>query len=264
MVEPQEAMRAHSAQGGSHWLRRADKEARRERYADAIASLARAVGAGADAYSCTLRIAEMYRSLGDESAALRAAEAAAKQRPELLPARELILSMALERGDFARAIETGRSILKSCPRHIGALDALGAAYVQSGDVEAAIRVANALIRIDPEAPVHRFKKALLCQHYGDVSQAVQEFTQAILLDPSGTHAADAREALENLDTYQLNQIVTLAIEDTVFRVKLTRDAVEAVEERGFCLSETGKQILLELGSRILPDFCEPCRSMKYN
>jgi tetratricopeptide (TPR) repeat protein len=206
----------------------------------------------------------MYRSLGHETAALRAAQAAAQQRPNLLPAREMILALALERGDYAQAIETSRSILKSCPRHIGALDALGAAYVQCGDVEAAMRIASALVRIDPQAPVHRFKKALLCQHYGDVTQAVQEFTQAILLDPTGAHAADAREALENLDTYQLNHIVTLAIEDTVFRVKLTRDAVAAVEERGFHLSETGKQILMELSSRILPDFCEPCRSMKYN
>ena len=174
------------------------------------------------------------------------------------------MSLALERGDFPHAISTGRAILKAWPRHIGALDTLGAAYVQSGDVAAALRVANALIRIDPDAPVHHFKKALLCQHQSNVSQAVLEFTQAILLDPNGEHADDAREALENLDTYQLNQIVTLAIEDTVFRVKLTRDAVEAVEERGFFLSETGKQILNELSSRIVPDFCEPCRSMRYN
>jgi tetratricopeptide (TPR) repeat protein len=174
------------------------------------------------------------------------------------------MTVALEMGDCERAIAVSRHLLKSWPGLISAHNTLGAAYVQMGDVDAALRIANALIRLDPETAVHHFKKAILCQHQGEVGLAVQEFTQAILLAPHGPCADAAREALENLDSFQLNLIVTLAIEDGTFRRKLTRDAVGAVTERGFCLSETGKQILVDLSSRILPDFCEPCRSMGYN
>src|SRR5579884_2984984 len=164
-----------------------------------------------------------------------------------------MMTIALEAGDCRRAIAAGRALLKISPRHVPAHDTLGAAYIQMGDVDAAMRITNALIRLDPDTAAHHFKKALLCQHKGEIALAVQEFTEALLLDPNGPHAEDAREALQALDAHQLNQIVTLAMEDSVFRLKLDREPVEAAAERGFYLSETGNQLLIELSSFVLSE-----------
>jgi hypothetical protein len=105
---------------------------------------------------------------------------------------------------------------------------------------------------------------MLCQHKGEVGSAVHEFTQAIILEPDGMHSCAARHALEALDSYQLNQIATLAMEDMVFRAKLSRDPVAAVSERGFTLSEVGNNLLADLTAQSLCDLPEPCRPAMYN
>jgi tetratricopeptide (TPR) repeat protein len=245
-------------------LRRAAQQAERGAFSEAIASLVAALAAGAESYTCYLQMAELYRAMQHGQAALAIAEAAMALAPERVPAYECVMALALELGDYERAIAVSSALLKIAPCHVSAHDTLGAAYIQMGDVDAAMRVTNALIRLDPDTAAHHFKKALLCQHKGEVPLAVQEFTEAILLSPDGPHAEAAREALETLDTYQLNQIVTLAIEDMVFRVKLSRNPVDAAFERGFYLSETGNQMLMELSYLALPEFPEPCRPILYN
>jgi tetratricopeptide (TPR) repeat protein len=246
------------------WLRRAEQQAGRGEFSEAIDSLEAAITAGAECYVCCLQMADLYRALGQWQAALAIAEQAIGLDPARVPAYEKVMTLALESGDCERAIAASCALIKIAPRHVPAHDTLGAAYIQMGDVDAAIRVTNTLIRLDPETAAHHFKKALLCQHKGEVALAVHEFTDAVLLDPCGPHAEAAREALETLDTYQLNQIVTLAMEDTVFRIKLGRDPVEAACERGFYLSQTGNQMLAELCQMALPDFPEPCRPILYN
>ncbi|HZP83428.1 MAG TPA: tetratricopeptide repeat protein [Chthonomonadaceae bacterium] len=263
-LAPTQAARGSSPVPWQRWLRRAEQQAERGEFSEAIDSLEAAITAGAECYACCLQMADLYRALGQWQAALTIAEQAIGLDPTRIPAYEKVMTLALEAGDCERAIAASCALIKIAPRHVPAHDTLGAAYIQMGDVDAAIRVTNTLIRLDPETPAHHFKKALLCQHKGEVALAVQEFTDAILLDPCGPHAEAAREALETLDTFQLNQIVTLAMEDTVFRIKLERDPVEAAAERGFYLSETGNQMLTELSQMALPDFPEPCRPILYN
>ncbi|HZO88071.1 MAG TPA: tetratricopeptide repeat protein [Chthonomonadaceae bacterium] len=245
-------------------LRRAERQAERGAFSEAIASLTQAIAAGANDCACYLQLADLYRVQRQWEAALAAAEQALALDPSRLAAYETMMTIALEAGDCRRAIAAGRALLKISPRHVPAHDTLGAAYIQMGDVDAAMRITNALIRLDPDTAAHHFKKALLCQHKGEIALAVQEFTEALLLDPNGPHAEDAREALQALDAHQLNQIVTLAMEDSVFRLKLDREPVEAAAERGFYLSETGNQLLIELSSFVLSESPHPCRPIRYN
>jgi hypothetical protein len=56
-------------------------------------------------------------------------------------------------------------------------------------------------------------------------------------------ADEALQAIEYLDNHQMRQIMLLASEDLVFRARLRRDAVGAVGERGFFLSEMGQAAL---------------------
>lgn len=251
--------------------RRAMREIRRaERYAaqgdvpQAIQSLVEAIHLGADRYTCFLRLARLYQTRQQWPEAVNAAERAIAENPGKLTAREAIITFHLENRDYPRAIDASKALLKIAPRHVPARDALGAAYLGMGDVDAAMRVANDLIRIDPSSPTHRFTKAHLCQHRGEVRMAVEEFQRVVALAPESETADAAREQLEALDAYQLNQILTLACDDSVFRAKLGQDSDSATSEKGFNLSETGKDALRDMVSDGLPSFGLSPRPSFYN
>ena len=259
-----EAARPTSLPAWQRALDRAEKQISQGRYTQAISSLERAIAIGADDYACTLRIADLYRTLRQWPAVVAAAEQAIELAPARPAAYEVLMEVALETGDRERAIVASQALIKLMPRHIPAYNALGTAYMQIGNVEAAMRVARTLIRLDPETPTHHFKMALLSQHQGEVALAVHEFMQTIRLAPEGPFALAARDALETLDIYQLNQIVTLALEDVVFRAKLSRDPVDAAIERGFALSIAGDHLLTEFCNDTLPEFPASSRTLRYN
>ncbi|HZT42862.1 MAG TPA: tetratricopeptide repeat protein [Chthonomonadaceae bacterium] len=245
-------------------LRRAEEQIEEQQYGKAIASLNRAMAAGADDYDCTLRIAGIYREIHQWPRAFATVEKAIHLDPARLPAYEMWMEIAMEAGDPERALAASQALLKIAPRHIPAHDTLSSAYMQLGDVDAAMRVINRLVRLDPRNAAHHFKKGLLCQHKGQVGLAAAAFMQAVRLEPEGPHSEAAQEALDALDAYQLSQIFILALDDPIFRAKLTRNAVKAVHERGFLLTELGNLILAEFGDQTLSDLPPPCRPIRYN
>ena len=245
-------------------VERAEALADGRKWTQAITCLKRAIRTGADPYRYGLKIAEHYRSLARPHEALSFAEQAAALAPTETPAYEAIIAISLETGNFNRAIEACTAIIKLNPRHLSAYTALGHAYMQQGATDAAMRVTNTLIRLDPETAAHHFKKALLYQHQGEIGLAVAEFTRTVELDPGGIHAEAAQDALQTLDSYQLEQIVTLAQEDRVFRTKLERDPEEALQERGFALSEYGTLVLTDWVSHPFLSSQPTGRPMQYN
>jgi tetratricopeptide (TPR) repeat protein len=245
-------------------LRRAERLAEQGRCAQAVASLERAIAAGADAYEAALRIAEQCRARQEWPYALLAAEKAVALAPKRLLAYEALTAIALEAGLYERAVQTSLLMLKLAPKHLPAHNALGVAYMQMGNLDAAMRTINTLIRLDPLSPAHHFKKGLLCQDKNEIGLAMQEFAEVIRLDRNGPYAEAAQEALDMLDTFQIDQIITLASEDIVFRAKLLRDTIEAVLERGFTLTENGMRALQELSMNLLPETTGPARLLHYN
>jgi tetratricopeptide (TPR) repeat protein len=244
--------------------RRAERQIEQGAFLQAVAAFRQARKQGADPYLCLLRIADLYRQMQQWNQAFGALEQAVALEPTRLSGWELLLEFAQEAGDRDRAVFASHALIKLVPRHIPAHNMLGAAYMQQGDVEAALRVANTLIRLEPDVPAHHFKKALLCQHQNEVALAVQEFMQTLRLGPEGPLAESAREALETLDLFQLNQIVTLAIEDAIFRAHLLRQPVNAVEERGFALSPMGEHLLTDFCQEALPDCPASQRPTRYH
>lgn len=246
------------------YLQRARRQTESGNFLEAIQSLERAMKSGADAYLCTLRIAELYRQLGQGKVALTRAEQAVEMAPHKVPAYEVLIAVALELGAFPRAIEASYDLIKIAPRHISAHNALGTAYMQMGEIDSALRAVKTLIRLDPENPAHHFKRALLCQHKQEFALACYEFMQVLQLDPEGSHAEPAREALNLLENCQLHQIVTLLAEDRMFRHKFQRDPVEASKERGFLLSEAGFYALQNIGDQLLGDVPASSHYRHYN
>lgn len=247
----------------SRFLRRAERKIAQGQYEEAVDSLKQARSAGADGCYCTLRIAEVYQANRQWPAALDAAEEAASLAPEHLAVQEKYREIALEAGDRKRIVAACLRCIKLAPRSIPAYTALGAAYFEMGQSDAALRTLNTLIRLDGLNPAHRFKKALICQHQGEVSLAVREFAEALRMEPEGPYAAAAREALETLDAFQINQILTLAVEDVIFRAHLLREPGEAAEGRGFTLSERGVQALGDICQPFLSEMPAPPRLMQY-
>jgi tetratricopeptide (TPR) repeat protein len=245
-------------------LKRAERQVEQRRYHEAIASLQRAIATGADEYTCTLHIAAIYSIEQCWEGAFVALEKAISLEPHRTVGHEMLMDIAIEAGDPDRALAASQALIKLAPRHLPAHNALGAIYMQRGDVDAAIRVTNTLIRLDFGNPANHFKKALLCQHKGEVALAVEEFTVAYRLDPDGIYSEPARDALETLDSYQINQVLTLATEDLVFRTKLSQNAEAAVAERGFALSDMGVHILGELCDELLDEVPSRCRPLRYN
>ena len=245
-------------------IRRAEQYAAKGDVSLAIRSLEEALHLGADRYTCYLRLARLYQTRQQWPEAVHAAERAIAEDPHKLTAREAIITFHLENRDYERAVVASKALLKIAPRHVPARDALGAAYLGLGDVDAAMRVANDLIRLDPASPSHRFTKAHLCQHRGEVGLAVEEFQRVVDLAPDSETADAAREQLEALDSFQLNHILTLACDDSVFRVKLEQDSDSAIAAKGFSLSETGREALRDLVSDGLPSFGVSPRPSLYN
>jgi Putative Zn-dependent protease, contains TPR repeats len=244
-LEPLHRRMSPARRSAAQEVRRAERLAERGEVAEAIATLDHAISLGAAPYTCYLRQARLYQSHQQFCEAVSAVEKAIAEQPTRLSAREAIIALHLETREYDRAISASKAWLKISPRHGPAHDALGAAYIGLGDTAAALRVANELIRIDPTSPSHRFTKAHLAQHLDDVSTAVEEFQRVVELAPESDLAENAREQLQVLDGFQLHQIMTLAVEDSLFRCRILRDCEEAVADRGFVLSESGKMMLHE-------------------
>lgn len=219
--------------------RRAERLVGMGRSVEAVATLRRAMAAGADRYECALEIARICRELGLWTQALNAAEEAVSADPTRLPAREIVIALRLRGRDFEGAIEAGRALLKIDPRHLNARDVLGAAYVGLGNVEAAMEMAREMVRLDPGEPGHHFKLGLLNEDRGNIRAAVDEFERVLQMDPDDELAESTREQLDTLDLHQVHMIMVLAEDDPAFWGRLTRDPMAAARSRGFRLSSIG-------------------------
>ncbi len=255
---------SEAASPSQRLLKRAQRHIAHKHYDEAVTALRRAILLGADAYVCTLHIADLECRRQNWLLALGAAEQAAALAPERLTAYEALMTIALHAGDCERALAACQMLLKRAPRHLAAHETLGMIYMQAGDVDAALRALNTLLRLTPDNPACYFRKGLLCQHKGEIRAALQAFHTTLHLDPDGPFGEEARDAMEALDAFQLNQILTLGMDDMLFRAQLRRGAGEAAAARGFALSEQGAHILADLCAHLLPDALDYCRSLRVN
>jgi tetratricopeptide (TPR) repeat protein len=154
-----------------------------------------------------------------------------------------LLEMLLDQQDWARCAAICEDILKFNPRHHFALEILATAHLQSGEVALAAAVMQRLLQVSPNDPLHRLKYATLLQLCGDTGAALREYGRVLASHPSAPFAGDARDAIELLDNMQIQQIMVLAAEHTIFRLQLQRTLDQALSDNGFALSESGRESL---------------------
>ncbi len=237
----------------SSLMRRATVLVERGMYDEAIESMKQAMAICPRDPRVSLRMADIYRAQNRIGPAIEAMKQAVELDPFNSTANELLLRILLELGRYDEAISTSRRLLERSPRNMFLRDILGIAYLQQGMIDKALRVTNELIQMDPTDPAHYFKKAVLLQQKGEIAEAMTGFVRALEMDPEGEMADDAREAIAALDGFQLRHVLTIAVEDAVFKTKIMLDPDSALEERGFRLSSAGVATLRQLDLDDLPN-----------
>lgn len=245
---------------------RAEELSAKGQLPEAIRSLQSALRYGANPSLCYLRLARLYQSQKQLTMAIEAASKAVDLDPANIIAWEALLTLSIENKDFQKAVNIGRKLIKIAPNHIPARDMLGYAYMGLGNLDAAMRVTNDQIRLDPSNPSHHYTRAMLCMHSGETEMAIIELERVLNMTDDTDMINAATDQLEMLDTHQIEKIVVLAVEDDIFRMKLAMDIREAVESKGFVLSENGLEQLTVLCSQGLTEMKVdgPSRSIRYH
>ncbi len=234
-------------------MRRATTLVERGQYDEAIDSIKQAIAICPQDPKFSLRLADIYRAQNRMGPAIEAMKQAVALDPLNSAVNEQLLRILLELGRYDEAITTSNRLIKKSPRNTFARDILGIAYLHQGMIDKALRVTNELIRIDPTDPTHHFKKAVLFQQKGEIADAMRSFARVIEMDPDGEMVDDAREAIAALDSYQIRSLLTIAVEDAVFKTKLSLDPELALHERGYVLSPTGIATLRQIDIDELPN-----------
>jgi len=228
------------------YLKRAASQERKGLYDRAIASIRKALEIAPGRASTYARLAMLCRAARKFDEAFVALKTGMECNPRDTELREMLLQICMESGKYEEAISESKRLLKQLPRNVYARDVLSMAYLQKGDYDKALRVTDELIFIDPLDPTNHFKKAVIYQQKGEIGAAMLEYARVLELDNQSEVAEDAQEAMISLDDLQLRQIITLAVEDALFRAKLARDPEFATAERGFVLSSNALSALGQL------------------
>ncbi len=188
--------------------------------------------------------AELCLSQGAEGTAKEMLRSALEGEPTRAETAELLARLLFAEGDTAGVVavcEPFRLRGRTTPT---LLRMLAAAYEQTGDLETALERARAYALaayLDPHAHYHL---ATLEHRTGDVREAMDRYQLALALaGPDGELAGAASDGLRALDALQLRQITALAASDAAFRLLLSRDPREALDSRGFQLSDEGFALL---------------------
>ncbi|MBW3636236.1 MAG: tetratricopeptide repeat protein [Armatimonadetes bacterium] len=153
---------------------------------------------------------------------------------------------SLRAGSWNDCIAACHSLLRIAPRHHFAQETLATALLQLGEIEKAIAAVQRLLEISPRDPLHRLRLATLLQMQERPGQSLREFERIAEMYPDAPFSEDAREAIENLDRLQTQQILLMAAEQDGFRWQLERDPEAALEENGFYLTENGFETLRQM------------------
>jgi len=122
-----------------------------------------------------------------------------------------------------------------------------AAYEQLNDLVGALDCARMYTQLAPLDPRGHYHLGSLEHRLGHLAEAMERYELVLDLDGGSSEAvAAASEGIRALDAIQLRQITSLAVNDQTFRIALARDAREALESRGFVLSDEGLAILANI------------------
>jgi len=132
----------------------------------------------------------------------------------------------LRLGSPREAARIAEDVLTAEPDHFGALELLAKAQWQAGEHPAMLTTLKRLVAINPYEPGYHYLRGVVMQATGRYGEAAQSFARASALP-------EARQALEELRSWQGEVVAGLLRDDPVFRAQYIRDAELACAQRGF-------------------------------
>ena len=136
-----------------------------------------------------INLAQAYRQLGDDDAALAGFERYLQLDPKDAFVRYQIGEIWLDRGDVAKAERLFREALELDPRVAAAKNAMGVIALGKGDVEGAERMIREAIAIKANVRLAHFNLALIAEKRGDIPGAEREYVEELKQHPETYKAA---------------------------------------------------------------------------
>ncbi|MCX6544349.1 MAG: sulfatase-like hydrolase/transferase [Acidobacteria bacterium] len=136
-----------------------------------------------------INLAQAYRQLGDDDAALAGFERYLQLDPTDAFVRYQIGEIWLDRGDVAKAEQLFLKALELGPHVAAAKNALGVIALGRGDVDGAERLIQAAIAIKPKVRLAHYNLALIAEKRGDLPGAEREYVEELKQHPESYKAA---------------------------------------------------------------------------
>ena len=234
---------------------RAETLAEKGRFAEAIVCQSEVTSLRPEDSVAFFRLGLLCREARRTDQAVQALRQAADLSPADRDPREALAETLVEASRYDEAVLEARALIKVVPRSLFARDVLSVSYLQLGQLDKALQVTGEMLWLDPLNPNHHFRRGLLFQQQGNLRAAVGSYGRALdMAHPESDTYEDAEEAIEELDDSQTRHILLLASEDRLFLLKLRRDLADAVQERGFFLSDDGMARLNHVLPHEFPDW----------
>jgi choline-sulfatase len=136
-----------------------------------------------------MNLAQAYRRLGDDDAALAGFERYLQIDPKDPFVHYQMGEIWMDRGDLARAEQLFRHALELDHSVASARNALGVVALKRGDVDGAERAIREAIAIKPDVRLAHFNLALIAEQRNDVRQAEREYVEELKLHGDSYRAA---------------------------------------------------------------------------
>jgi len=225
----------------------------------AVRAVKRALRKGTDPLVCYTRLAELHRLQRQWAQAISAARQAVNLATDPLPYREMLVDILMESGLTEDAVQESRQWVSENPGNLIALEALLRAYWQCSNFDDALKVSHQLVRVNPYAVDYRLQRAALLQQVGLYIESIQDYEQILEWPFAADMHMVAYTELASIDRLQLHMILTLLVENPMFRLDFLHDRQEAVSQRGFRLSMIGRDLLETVAVDVLEVSPSPVR-----
>jgi tetratricopeptide (TPR) repeat protein len=171
------------------WFMMGTQYLRHNEPAKAVEHFKRTLSLKPDYDLAVMNLAQAYRRLGDDDAALAGFEHYLKIDPKDPFVHYQMGEIWMDRGDLPRAEQLFQRALELDANVASARNALGVVTLKKGDVAGAERLIREALAIKPDVRLAHFNLALIAEQRGDIRLAEREYFEELKVHPDSYKAA---------------------------------------------------------------------------